>query len=299
MSRWLTVALLVLVPCLAVPSAASAKVIVGLGDQNAWTFADPAFKALKLKSTRLTLAWDWHKDPAVVAQTDLWVAAARSARVRPLIAFNRNWRSNGHRVLPSLRAYRTSFRKFRARYPHVRDFSAWNEANHSTQPTARRPRRAAQYYNALRRACGRCTVVAADVLDSADMGRWIAKFEKYARKPRLWGLHNYKDANDANGSTRTLLRLVRGTVWLTETGGIRRLRPSSPSARGGRKHSLRHQAKAVRRVMRIARSSRRIRRVYFYEWQANPVNRWDSAFRNADGTARPAYFALRAAARGR
>ena len=37
--------------------------------------------------------------------------------------------------------------------------------------------------------------VAADVLDSSNMLPWVAKFKRYARNPRIWGLHNYQDSN--------------------------------------------------------------------------------------------------------
>ena len=49
-------------------------------------------KKLGLKTARLALAWDWYKNPAVIAGTDQWVAAVRKAKMRPLITFNRNWR---------------------------------------------------------------------------------------------------------------------------------------------------------------------------------------------------------------
>jgi hypothetical protein len=267
--------------------------VVGFGDQNASTFADPAFRSLGIRHARLALAWDWYRDPWSVAQTDAWMAAAREAGVSPLVAFNRNWRKGGEKRLPPLRLYRKSFRLVRERYPYVRDYSAWNEANHTSQPTARRPAAAARYYNALRRDCRRCTIVAADVLDSRDMVKWIEKFKRHAPKARLWGLHNYKDANDGTGRTLELLRAVRGKVWLTETGGILRLKPHPGSTGKGRRHTKSHQAAAVRRVYRIARTHRRIDRVYFYEWRANPRGRWDSAFLNANGTKRPAYTALR------
>jgi hypothetical protein len=267
--------------------------VVGFGDQDPRTFADPAFRTLGIKHTRLMLSWDWYRDPASIAQTDAWMAEARAAGASPLIAFNRNWRRGGDRRLPPLRLYRKSFRLLRKRYPEVRDFSAWNEANHTSQPFARRPAAAARYYNALRRDCRSCTIVAADVLDSRNMVKWIEKFERHAPKARLWGLHNYKDANDATGRTLELLRAVRGKVWLTETGGILRLKPHPGSRGNGRRHTKSHQAKAVRRVYNIARRQRRISRVYFYEWRANPRNRWDSAFLNANGTKRPAYRALK------
>jgi hypothetical protein len=290
--------LLSLLCLLAVPQAAPARAIVGLGDQHATTFSDPSLRALHLRTARLALAWDWYRDPAVVASTDAWVASARAAGLRPLISFNRNWRPSGRRHLPPVRALVTSFRVLRARFPDVRDFGAWNEANHKTQPLAHDPRMAARYYNALRAACPRCSIVAADVLDDSAMPRWIATFRRYAHHPRLWGLHNYRDANGATGSTQRFLRLVPGTVWLTETGGIRR-----PVHRRGHSYAtayraaLRRQAAGVRRVFAIARSSQRIARIYFYQWRHDPSSPWDSAFLEADGHKRPSFFALRSGLR--
>ena len=284
---------------LASPAAAKAPRI-GIGDQNVQMFSDPAFAALGVDYSRLALAWDWHEDGYTLARTDQWMAAARAAGVRPLIAFNRNWSAGGHRRLPSLAAYGRSFRLFRARYPHVREFSAWNEANHPTQPTFRKPWAAARFYRALRAACGRCTIVAADVLDSSNMVRWLKRFKRRAPGARLWGLHNYKDANDRHSrGTKALLKAVRGRVWLTETGGILRLKPQPGSRGKGRRHTRAQQAGAVRHVYRLARRHRRVARVYFYEWRAQPGNRWDSAFVNADGTLRPAYYALKRALRRR
>jgi hypothetical protein len=106
-------------------------------------------------------------------------------------------------------------------------------------------------------------------------------------------VHNYKDANDGTTRTLELLRAVRGKVWLTETGGILRLKPHVGSEGDGRRHTKSEQARAVRRIYNLAQRQRRISRIYFYEWRANPRNRWDSAFMNADGTPRPAYHALK------
>jgi Glycosyl hydrolase catalytic core len=275
-------------------SPAAARTVVGIGDQSPAMFSDPAFGTLDVRHSRLALAWDWHRDPYTTALTDQWIAAARTAGVRPLIVFNRNWRKGGEKFLPSLRAYRRSFRAFRKRYPHVRDFSAWNEANHPSQPTFNRPRAAARYYNAMRSICRGCRIVAADVLDSRTMLPWIAKFKRYAHKPRIWGLHNYKDANDGGSRhTRALLNAVRGQVWLTETGGILRLK-AHPGSRGkGRRHTKAQPAAAVRRVYGLARANRRITRVYFYEWRQNPKNRWDSALLDRHGKRRPAYRAFK------
>ena len=291
MIRLLSLSLL-LTFALAAPAAAKSP-IVGVGDQNPAMFASKSFQKLGVKHSRLVLAWDWHKHANLVASTDAWMASAQAAGIRPLVAFNVNWATkNGNRKPPSIAAYRKSFRLVRERYPFVKDFSAWNEANHTAQPTAKSPRLAARYYDAMRRDCRSCTVVAADVLDSKDMLAWVKKFKKYAPSARIWGLHNYKDANDATGTTKTLLRAVKGQIWLTETGGILRLKPSDGS-RGGRKHTKAQQAKAVKRVYKIAKSSRRISRVYFYEWAKKKGNRWDSAFLETNGKLRPSYHALK------
>jgi hypothetical protein len=126
------------------------------------------------------------------------------------------------------------------------------------------------------------------------MSRWVRRFKRHAHHPRLWGLHNYHDVNHAsrwgNSGTRKLLRIICGRVWLTETGGIVRF---ADHYRGGRGAELR-AASAVARVFRFARRSARIRRVYLYDWNADPVfHAWDSALVAADGRARPALDVLR------
>ena len=102
--------------------------------------------------------------------------------------------------------------------------SPWNEANHRSQPTFKNPKRAAQYYNVVRKNCRGCKIVAADVIDEVNMERWLKVFKKTAKKPRIWGLHNYRDTNKRKGQrlggTKRLLKAVKGKVWLTETGGI-------------------------------------------------------------------------------
>jgi hypothetical protein len=291
MIRLLSLTLLLTV-ALAAPAAAAKKPLVGVGDQSASMFTDSNFQKLGVRHSRLVLAWDWYKDDHLVWATDTWMAAAQAAGVQPLVAFNVNWATkNGHRKPPSIREYRKSLRTVRERYPWVRDFSAWNEANHTAQPTAKNPRLAARYYNAMRQDCRGCTIVAADVLDTRDMIAWVKKFKRYAKQPRIWGIHNYKDANDATNTTKQLLKAVKGQVWLTETGGILRLKPSDGS-RGGRKHTKAEQARAVARVYKIAKSNRRIARVYFYEWAKKKGNRWDSAFVEGKRV-RPSYRALK------
>ncbi len=130
-------------------------------------FSDPGYERLELKHSRLVVPWNWQREVHVRDQVGGSIAAAKTARVRPLIAFGRDYSKGGEKRLPSLRAYRKMFRAFRAEYPHVREFSPWNEANHAGQPTYRKPRAAARFYNFVRASCRRCTIVAADVLTRA------------------------------------------------------------------------------------------------------------------------------------
>jgi hypothetical protein len=179
----------------------------------------------------------------------------------------------------------------------VRAFIVWSEANHPGALTWKRPGRAAKFFDVVANNCHGCRIVAADVLDVANMASWIRRFKRAARhRPRIWGIHNYGDANSLDGEgTRILLSITRGRIWFTETGGLVLRR----KYHGGRvlathRYSLRHAAEATRHVLRLSCLSRRIRRVYLYHWQAPPlVTNWDSALLGPRGRVRPAYWALR------
>jgi hypothetical protein len=261
----------------------------GIGEQQAHMFSDPRFAALELEHARLVTPYDVACHPGKhLFYADVWLAAAHAAGVRPLVAFSISWRP-GHRwKLPSYRKFLRCFRAFRARYPWVRDFNAWNEANHSSQPTFRHPKQAAGFYNAIRRACPRCAVAAGDLIDWSLMRGWFERYRPHLRgRPRLWSIHSYLDVNVPRpwrrSATRVLLRLTRGKLWITETGGV---------VHSGRYpgHDVRRAARATRRVFEHARRSRRITRVYAYQWQAScDRDAWDSAWFRPNGSARPGY----------
>ena len=158
-----------------------------------------------------------------------WLGSAAAAGVQPLVAFDHD---RGDRcpsapcALPSVGAYEAAVRAFLAAYPQVRLITPWNEANHAAEPTAGRPDRAAAYYNAARRACPACTLVAADVIDGPGMLSWLAEYRRgLDETPQVWGLHDYYDTTYFTTSgLRDYLGAVPGQVWLTETGGIVELR---------------------------------------------------------------------------
>ena len=196
---------------------------------------------------------------------------------------------------PSASAYRNAFGMFDAKFPWVKTYSAWNEINHKSQPTFKSPRTAAGYYNVLRAQArkGKFRVMAADMLDTPNMSRYLATFRRYAKgSPKLWGLHNYGDVNRRRTTfTKQMLRTVPGEVWLTETGGIVKLLPSfkhSPSRAAARTKGMFRLADDYDTRRRGMRS--KITRLFVYSFYgADPSARFDAGLVNPDGSPREAY----------
>jgi hypothetical protein len=272
-------------------SASAHALTIGMSDQKLGMWQDPRFQQLGIKHVRILMSYD-----SVLrgdfSRYDAWMAAAAARRADVLLTINHH--SRHAKRLPTFGQYRRTVRILRKRYPFVKSWSAWNEANHESQPTSSRPRRAAQYYNVMRAECRGCKVVAADVLTQSNMLSWVAKFKRYAKKPRIWGVHNYQDSNHFRPigatATRQLLRAVKGEVWLTEAGGIVRFSTRYPGGKRGEARA----ARAVKHTFAVARSSSRVKRAYLYHWDADPkFVTWDSGFVAANGRARPALDVLR------
>jgi hypothetical protein len=279
---------------LAVPAAASAArhhVVVGIGEQNPDLFEDARFHATGIHHARLLVPWDVVKMGGwPLHAADVWLDRARRDGVEPLVSFGHSMSEKRQLKLPSVRQYTAAVKAFRARYPWVRQFSTWNEANlASKQPTGRHPRRTAVFYRALKRHCRGCTVVAVELLVTSNwrMWRWIRAFRERAGRGRLiFGLHNYPDVTRLRGrATRNFLRRVRNAeVWVTETGGIVRHRNFE--------YDEGRAARVVRHVFRLVSALPRVKRVYIYNWRYDGNPRWDSGLISNTGTERRAYFEL-------
>ena len=280
----------------ALPPPSDAALRVGVAENNFGLFDDPIFLTLGVSDVRVVAPFDvmrrggFQRDR--LAQ---YLQKARAAGMRPLVTFEhsaggsdvcrdrRAWHRRQCR-LPKGRTYERDLRHFFRAFPWVRLISPWNEANHYTQPTSRDPAAAARFANAVRRVCPRCTIVLADVLDQADQGTntrrspsysdtlaWIAKYRRALKVPRrICGLHNYADINRFRSvGTRTLIRALGcRQIWLTEAGGIYHLGAFRPNAR--------RQARAIRWMFRLARSTPRIKRLYVYTWFGGMTPGWDS-----------------------
>jgi hypothetical protein len=265
---------------------------VGIGEQQTAMFESPEFTALGIDKARIVVSYD-----AVAVRferdiTDTWMAEAKAAGVEPFVTFGH---SRVHpKKLPSVGEFRAAFGAFRKRYPQVRVYAAWNEINHVSQPTSRSPARAAAYYNVVKSGCDGCTVLAGDLLDQPGMTRYLARYRRGLHgTPSIWGLHNYADANRFRTSgLGSLLRAVKGDVWLTETGGLVAFGRSFP-------RDEQRAAKATTYVLGLAAKTPRVKRVYLYNWTGLPPGaRFDAGLVGPDGKPRPAYAALKRALAG-
>ena len=277
--------------------SASARPLIGISDNHPDALADARLSALALPAARLVTPWDSvFTEPE---RLDAWLNAARAAGMEPFVSFEhgRSDRCPQSCTAPTPAEYGDAIDAFLARYPWVRTLSPWNEANHSSQPTATDPERAAAYYNAVVTRCPTCTIVAADVLADGAFTDWLARFRNAALgTPKLWGLHNYPDATyfRMDGTAR-MLEAVPGDVWLTETGGIVRFEDVHRSIVLPYDEERAAQSLEYLLGYLVPAYGARIPRVYVYEWRADADNRFDAGLVRPDGTARPSLNVVRTA----
>jgi hypothetical protein len=319
MSRKPLLALLTALCALAVvPASASAakiKVSVGIGDQNAPTFDTPSFKKLKVKKVRYFIRWNAIDNPRELALADAYVARAKRAKARVLMHISsdvlvraQDAKRLGVKAakLPSVKQYRAKVGALVRRYGRKKlDWGVWNEANHDTQPTYRSPKRAAQFFLAMRRMCKGCKIVALDVLDQRGAERYIQRwFRALGSKrslARIVGIHNYSDTNRYRSSgTRSIIRTTkrfnrRAKFWATETGGLVSFGASFPCNPANPFVAERRQNKAIRYMFGLTRKFRRdFQRLYIYNFVGtNCTTRFDTGIVRADGSPRPAYNTVR------
>jgi hypothetical protein len=286
------------------PTGASARLLMGVGDESPNTFTNPWFQGLGVKRTRLITPYNVQlSSPGSIYY---WMLGAQADNEQVVVAFNPA--SGSHCPgqpckLPSTAQYTKAFKAFHAAYPAVKIFQPWNEVNSVTQPTARHPEAVVNYYAIVKKYCPGCTVLGADLEDltkgpGVPMVTYIKQLLKAYRKahvptPRTWGLHNYVDVNyHTSTGTTAALKALPGQLWLTETGGIAKFVLSSGVTR--LKYDESRQANATRWLMALALSNPRIARVYIYDmlYNGSPTQRFDSSLLGASGAPRKAYYVL-------
>jgi Glycosyl hydrolase catalytic core len=277
----------------AVP-AAQAKVRVGLSEQNPAMFDQPNWQQLKLKKVRYIVSWDYTKAPDEHQAVKNFMNAAHVHKQDVLVEFNAHrgcFVNNKYKKktkackAPSTKAYKAAVKGFRKEFPYAKTFAPWNEVNHVSQPTYRKPKLAAKYFKAMKSVCKKCTVMAADVLDSSDVASYLRKFQTASKhKGRIWGLHNYKDVNrHQSKGIKHVASVTKGQIWLTETGGFVQFKGS-----GGFKYSLKRAAKATKYMFSLAKKNKRVKRIYVYRWFGEPRSaRFDAGLVDEFGGSRP------------
>ncbi len=274
------------------PKPPTAPPIVGIADQKDAMFGDERFHALGIADARLSVAWDALRSKWQLAELDSWLKHAQATGVEPLITWAPSRLAGKRRDWPTPGQFVAEFRAFRAKYPWVKTFSTWNEANFCGFGPCKEPARVAKWWLALRSACPTCKILAADVLDLPSAPQWVKAFIKAAgRQPTAWGFHNYLTANRRQTDrTKAFLAATKGEVWFTETGGI-------VSRNNGSTVKLPEGVTNAARVTQfifdtLAKLSPRVTRVYLYQWSSKANTSWDSGLITPGGKARPSLTIL-------
>jgi hypothetical protein len=274
-------------------STANARLVAGLGDQNASTFSDPNFTKLGVKRTRLIVPWNAINSASGRSQLDQWMHAARADHLKVLVAFNPAQGSKCPKrpcSIPSAKSYGNALKAFRKRYSFVKEFNFWNETNSATQPTG--PTKASVLKKTV------ALYKAARARNQRRMAQWVSMFLRYAGSrsyPKVWGLHNYGDTNygRSTGTAFVVNKIAKkGQIWVTETGGIYSFRLQSGQLTF--KPNASRQAKATTNAYRVAKKFRRITRLYYYQWRKNNADDFfDAGVIAFSGQLRPAYTSLK------
>ena len=199
-------------------------------------------------------------------------------------------------------------------YPRLRRFTAWNEPNNRTQPTAADGFRAGQFFRALAAWCvSRCSVVAGDFAEQsatqADADAFGRYFEGYCDgmdgrrdgrcgyRPLAWAIHPYSCGfrRDTTG-VRTFAALTAARadgaptpddplIWFTEAGGVVSQHfNADPDGRSVSRRTLvaRADGDLAFVLSDCVAVSPRITRLYVYQWagaqDVDPAGRRDRAF---------------------
>jgi hypothetical protein len=288
-----------LLVALAIPAGAQA-LTVGISDQTPATFSDPLFAPMKFTVARYVVPYDVATDTSGQKQRwETWLAAARAAHQKILVSFEHSRKSHSAAgKLPSTTAYKKALTAFKKLWgTQVSDISPWNEVDKKFdasrgegQPTWNKASVAAQYYGIARKLFVGKHIVALDILDQNNVNAalsYIKKFKAALKKykipaPKIWGFHPYSDINRFSSSrTKAMLKATgSGDVWLTEASGIVKFGSGFP-------YDVNRAAKADKCMFTIAKSSSRIKRLYFFGWPSGGT--FDSGVLNPDGSLRPGY----------
>jgi len=234
----------------------------------------------------------------------VWVEKAREHGIEPLVAFgpqlgNDNPPFSAYR--PTLEEFQDAFDEFRALWPDVDTFEAWNEPN--APVTEVEPELAADYYLMIRERCGPdCKLAAGNFramttndYDDLRMGaggvenptcsasgsyidRYKCELDRAGgHRPLIWAFHPYLDgeyyrklsnhcSNDSTCQTKLFMAAIAGSwsqseVWMTEAGALYSDPNLAPSA-----FEQACNGAYYLRLFSIDRFENRVTRFYYFNW---------------------------------
>jgi hypothetical protein len=311
--RWLPVlaiSLALLVAALAAPNAigrgsaprahAASTYLTGVGDEHAKMFQNPFWARLHMKIVRYIAPYDAVAHSYSLDQAITFIRGAEAMHQQVLVAFYHS--EYTPLTLPSVAQYQRDVRKFVKRFPYVKQYQSWDEANRGNvahaflSPSATT---AARYYQAMLRSCTHCTVIGLDVLDAQNIGPTISYISEFKHEigrlqtvmPRIWGLHDYSDINRLESwRTRELVQVLGGQVWLTETGGIVKFGGEFTNRYGS---GLTRAARVLKYMFNVAASVPHVKRLYIYDWTGSGASaRFDAGLTNAHEQPRAGYIVV-------
>lgn len=267
-------------------------------------------------------------DPATMnalAATREFIRDAAARNFEVTISFERCQNNTEWSVLPPISEYNEAVRAFRREFGGmVRAYSAWNEPNHRSQPTSRYRRggsfdgaeRAAWYWRHLKKACDSvrpedagltpCIPLAGEFADNPSFSPTYYRTYKQGlggRRPWFWAFHVYGTGMTRGAAPNFYRRFANNVppnpdgnnpgIWLTEAGGVYDRGPG---------YNRRPDA-IVEDDLRwlltdLLDSDNKIKRFYYYGWQAPAYDSWDSAMVGTNGRRRLTYYIYRKATTG-
>ena len=184
-----------LIALLAIPAGANAYTL-GVSDQQASTFTNPALRAAEVQGRALhhALRRDGRSRQQGPARRLADRRAGRPPEDPRLLRALASQQLAGAKA-PSVAAYTKELKKFKKAYPFVKDVSPWNEVNRchalrdgsvQGQPTkicslSTGPKLTAQYYMAARKVFtgSKYTIVGLDILDEQNVNKTIKYLKSF------------------------------------------------------------------------------------------------------------------------
>ena len=236
--------------CAFAGAGASASSITGISDENlsGWgAQASTLFTLTGVGQARFITPYNTVDIPSRLEKARAWISAAEARGLKVLVSFDHaplcevGQKNCTEPTIPYGPVYTEKVKAFRADFPEITEYTAWNEPNHKinqanpSDSTICEPSTtvcgaaaAASYWNLLSEACKvpsstgqTCTVAGGDFLDESSLESYMKTYRTnmYSAPPE-WALHPYGTVDKESTAVLTkFISLDEGRpVWFSEVG---------------------------------------------------------------------------------